>query len=53
VAELATTDDLVWVAVEAAVEAGHVRAGDIVAVLAGSPREQIPSTDVLRLVQLR
>jgi len=53
VAELATTDDLVWVAVEAAVSAGHVRSGDIVAVLAGNPREKIPTTDVLRLVQLR
>ena len=53
VAELATSDELVWVAVEAAVTAGYVSAGDIVAVLAGSPKEDVPTTDVLRLVHLR
>ena len=52
VAELATTDDLVWVAIEAAVKEGLIRAGDIVAVLAGSPKEDVPTTDVLRLVHL-
>ncbi len=53
VAELATTDDLVWVAVETAVTAGYVGPGDIVAVLAGSPKEDVPTTDVLRLVHVR
>jgi pyruvate kinase len=53
VAELATSDELVWVAVEATVAAGYVSPGDIVAVLAGSPKEDVPTTDVLRLVHLR
>jgi len=53
VAELATTDDLVWCAVEAAVKEGHAKAGDIVAVLAGNPNEEHPTTDELRLVALR
>jgi pyruvate kinase len=53
VADLATTDDIVWCAVEAAVRDGHVRAGDIVAVLAGNPNEEKPTTDELRLVALR
>jgi len=53
VAELASTDDIVWCAVEAAVESGYVKAGDIVAVLAGNPMDEQPTTDVLRLVQLR
>ena len=53
VAELATTDDIVWCAVEAAVAAGYVKAGDIVAVLAGNPRDATATTDVLRLVPLR
>jgi pyruvate kinase len=50
--ELATTDDLVWVAVEAAVAQNLVSAGDVVAVLAGNPKEDMPTTDVLRLVQV-
>jgi pyruvate kinase len=53
VSDLATTDDIVWCAVEAAVKEGHVRAGDIVAVLAGNPNEEKPTTDELRLVALR
>jgi len=53
VAELASTDDIVWCAVEAAVKDGHVKPGDIVAVLAGNPLEERPTTDVLRLVHLR
>jgi pyruvate kinase len=52
VSELATTDDLVWCAVEAAVEAGYAKAGDIVAVLAGNPNEEKPTTDELRLVAI-
>jgi pyruvate kinase len=51
--ELTTTDDLVWVAVEAAVAQGLVTAGNVVAVLAGSPKEDVPTTDVLRLVRVR
>jgi pyruvate kinase len=53
VSDLATTDDIVWCAVEAAVKEGHVRAGDVVAVLAGNPNEEEPTTDELRLVALR
>ncbi len=53
VAELATTDDIVWCAVEAAVREGWVKAGDIVAVLAGDPHSTTATTDVLRLVPLR
>ena len=53
VTELATTDDIVWCAVESAVKAGYVKAGDIVAVLAGNPSEAAAMTDVLRLVLLR
>ncbi|MGH9278899.1 MAG: pyruvate kinase [Acidimicrobiales bacterium] len=48
----ATTDDTVWFAVQAAVERGVVRRNDIVAVLAGTPTEPEPTTDVLRLVRI-
>jgi pyruvate kinase len=47
-----TTDDIVWFAVEAAVAHGHVRSGDLVAVLAGSPKDPEPTTDTLRLVRV-
>jgi pyruvate kinase len=47
-----TTDDIVWFAVKAAVDAGLVKSDDIVAVLAGSPEEPNPTTDVLRLVRV-
>jgi pyruvate kinase len=47
-----TTNDIVWFAVIAAVEAGVVAKGDIVAVLVGSPEEAQPTTDVLRLVRI-
>ncbi len=53
VAELATTDDIVWCAVEAAVATGYVRPGEIVAVLAGNPMDGEATTDVLRLVPLQ
>ncbi|MDQ1395586.1 MAG: pyruvate kinase [Acidimicrobiaceae bacterium] len=49
----ATTDDMVWFAVQTASELGLAKPGDIVAVLAGSPEEPEPTTDVLRLVRLR
>ena len=49
----ASTDELVWYAVEAAVKAGVVRAGQVVAVLAGAPDRDLQATDVLRLVPVR
>jgi pyruvate kinase len=50
--ERETTDDIVWFAVIAAVNAGVAKKGDIVAVLVGSPKEPVPTTDVLRLVRI-
>ena len=48
-----TTDELVWFAVERAVQAGLVTAGDTVLVLAGAPdRPSGASTDVLRIVRV-
>ncbi len=47
-----TTDDIVWFAVSAAVERHLVKKGDIVAVIAGSPEEPLPATDVLRIVRI-
>ena len=47
-----TTDEIVWHAVESAVRDGIVRAGDLVAVLVGSPTDADPVTDVLRLVRV-
>ena len=50
----ATTDELVWFAVERAVRAGLVAAGDTVLVLAGAPdRPSGASTDVLRIVRVQ
>jgi pyruvate kinase len=48
-----TTDDIVWFAVEEAVALGLAARGDVVAVLAGSPDDPDPATDVLRLVRVR
>ncbi len=48
-----TTDDIVWHAVERAAALGLVRPGDLAAVLAGSPSDTEPTTDVLRLVRVR
>lgn len=48
-----TTDEIVWFAVKAATEAGIVKAGDIAAVLVGSPTDAEPTTDTLRLVRVR
>jgi pyruvate kinase len=45
-----STDELVWFAVEAAVKGGMVKAGDLVAVLAGAPDRDLRASDVLRLV---
>ncbi len=48
-----TTDDLVWFAVERAVQAGLVHSGQTVLVLAGAPdRPSGASTDVLRIVRI-
>jgi pyruvate kinase len=48
-----TTDELVWFAVEKAVRAGHVSAGQVALVLAGAPdRPSGASTDVLRIVSV-
>jgi pyruvate kinase len=51
--EYATTDDIVWHAVEEATRLEVVRPGDLVAVLVGSPSDEEPTTDVLRLVRVR
>jgi pyruvate kinase len=47
-----TTDDIVWFAVQEAVAQGHLRSGDLVAVLVGSPKDPAPTTDTLRLVRV-
>ena len=47
-----TTDDIVWFAVQAAVEELHVRSGQLVAVLVGAPTGPAPTTDTLRLVRV-
>jgi hypothetical protein len=52
VAERATTDDIVWFAIQAAAELGIVRSDDVAAVLVGSPDDPEPATDVLRLVRI-
>ena len=49
----ATTDDIVWFAVQTAVEELLVRSGELVAVLVGSPKDPAPTTDTLRLVRVR
>jgi pyruvate kinase len=49
----ATTDDIVWFAVQTAVEKRLVRPGELVAVLVGSPKDPAPTTDTLRLVRVR
>jgi pyruvate kinase len=48
-----STDELVWYAVQAVVQAGYARAGDLVVVLAGRPTEPEPVTDTVRLVRIR
>jgi pyruvate kinase len=47
-----TTDEIVWFATKAVVEAGLAKAGDVVAILVGSPEEPVPTTDTLRLQRL-
>jgi pyruvate kinase len=48
-----TTDEIVWFAVQAAVQSGMVLPGDVLAVLVGSPSDLDPATDTLRLVRVR
>lgn len=52
VGEASTTDEIVWFAVQAVVEAGHAKPGDVIVVLAGSPLEPEPATDTMRLVRI-
>ena len=48
-----TTDELVWFAVESAIEHGLISTGQTVLVLAGAPdRASGASTDVLRIVRV-
>ncbi|MEY2567635.1 MAG: pyruvate kinase [Actinomycetota bacterium] len=49
----ATTDEIVWFAVQEAVERGMAKRDDVVAVLAGDPHDPAPATDTLRLVRVR
>jgi pyruvate kinase len=54
VATHATTDEIVWHAVETAVQFGRISSGDTVIVLAGSPdRAKGTAADVLRIVQVQ
>ncbi len=53
VARRGTTDEVVWFAVEAAVQHGYVRSGDLVAVVVGAPGDPEPASDTLRLVRVR
>ena len=48
--EYATTDKMVWHVVEKSVQAGYIKSGDVVAVLAGAPDGPTGTTDVLRVV---
>ena len=53
VPEYTSVEDIVWFAVETVWKLGYVHKGDVVAVLAGSPEDLEPATDVLRLVRVR
>ena len=48
-----TADEIVWFAVQDAVERGLVRHGQVAVVLVGSPGDDEPTTDVLRMVRIR
>jgi len=51
--EASSTDDMVWFAVEKAVAAGYVRAGNTVVVIAGAPEHSSgAAADVLRIVRV-
>ena len=48
-----STDEMVWLAVESVVKAGHAADGDLLLVLAGAPdRPSGTATDVLRIVRI-
>ncbi len=48
--EYQTTDQMVWHVVEKSLQAGYIKHGDTVAVLAGAPGGGTGTTDVLRVV---
>jgi pyruvate kinase len=48
-----SSDAIIWHAVEVAVQRGMARPGDEVVVLAGDPDENLPTSDVLRVVRVR
>ena len=52
VPEAKTTDEAVNFGVQAVLEGGYARPGDVVVVLAGSLRDPEPVTDTLRLVRI-
>jgi pyruvate kinase len=53
VEEYHSSEEMVWFAVETAVQHGLIDHGDIVLVLAGAPdRHSAAATDVLRIVQV-
>jgi pyruvate kinase len=47
-----TSEEIVWFAIEQAAELGVVRPGDVVVVLVGSPSDEDPVTDMLRMVRV-
>lgn len=47
-----SSDEIVWFAIEAAASQGHIKAGDLVAVVVGSPSDPEPASDTLRLVRV-
>ena len=49
----ATTDEIVWYAIETLVAKGFLHSDDVVVVLAGDPDDPDPATDVLRVVRVR
>jgi pyruvate kinase len=48
-----SSDAIIWHAVEVAVRRGLAQPGDEVVVLAGAPDEDLPTSDVLRVVRVR
>jgi pyruvate kinase len=48
-----STDEIVWHAVERAAQRGLIASGDMLVVLAGSPKKSVDTAaDVLRIVQV-
>jgi pyruvate kinase len=48
-----STDDVIWFAVQEAVERGLILRGELVVVLAGAPDSPDGATDVMRMVRVR